>query len=97
MSLEHDLDSPLALAVRKAGSQSAFARLLGKRQSVVFGWLAKNKDLPGEHVLTVERELGISRHDLRPDLYPREGQSVAPPMRPLQPSIAGDRLEGVRK
>lgn len=101
MSLEHDLDSPLALAVRKAGSQSAFARLLGKRQSVVFGWLAKNKDLPGEHVLTVERELGISRHDLRPDLYPHEAHTVAlglkTPMRPPQSSIAGERLEGVRK
>ena len=91
MSLEHDLDSPLALAVRKAGSQSAFARLLGKRQSVIFGWLAKNKDLPGEHVLAVERELGISRHELRPDLYPSEGEQQPLPQR------AAERLEGVRK
>ena len=72
MALEHDNDSPLATAVRAAGSQSAFGRLIGKRQSVVFGWLRAQKALPGEYVLTVERKLGISRHDLRPDLYPRD-------------------------
>jgi DNA-binding transcriptional regulator YdaS (Cro superfamily) len=27
---------------------------------------------PAESVLTIERELGISRHVLRPDLYPIE-------------------------
>lgn len=28
--------------------------------------------LPAEYVLATERATGISRHDLRPDLYPRE-------------------------
>lgn len=28
--------------------------------------------IPAERVLTVEKITGISRHELRPDLYPRE-------------------------
>ena len=27
-------------------------------------------ELPGEFVLSIERETGVSRHELRPDLYP---------------------------
>ena len=87
MALEHESDSPLCLAVRAAGSQSAFGRLLNKRQSVVFGWLRDNRPLPAEHVLTVEEATGISRHDLRPDIYPRED---------LPAARNGNSLEAVR-
>lgn len=67
--------SPAALrsAVEKVGSQSAFARLIGVTQHAVWRWLNEGKHLPAEHVLAVETATGISRHDLRPDLYPREG------------------------
>lgn len=82
MALEHHSDSALARAVRAAGSQSAFGRLLPRSQSTVFDWLHKNKPLPAEYVLKVERATGISRHELRPDIYPREHDA--------------DRLEGLR-
>ena len=72
MAIEHELDSALAEAVRIARSQSAFGRWIGKRQSVVHGWLKEGKPLPAEHVLTVERNTGIPRTRLRPDLYPVE-------------------------
>lgn len=95
MALEHDSDSALAAAVRKAGSQSAFGRLIGKRQSVVNDWLREDRPLPAEYVRQVEQELGISRHELRPDIYPPEeyaaspttgaGPAVAPPV----PALAG--------
>lgn len=62
----------LRLAVAAIGSQAAFARLIGKTQSVVSKWLARGGHLPAEHVLAVEAATGISRHDLRPDLHPRE-------------------------
>lgn len=87
MALEHDSESALAIAVRKAGSQSAFGRLLGKRQSVIFGWLRDARPLPAEHVLAIEEATGISRHDLRPDIYPRDE---------AQAQSAGERLEGLR-
>lgn len=86
MALEHLSDSSLAKAVRYAGSQSAFGRLIGKRQSVVFGWLRDNRPLPAEHVLAVEHATGISRHDLRPDIYPREHGSID----------GADHIDGVR-
>ncbi|MCD2325319.1 helix-turn-helix domain-containing protein [Sphingomonas sp. IC-56] len=63
-------ETPLARAVRAMGSQSSFGRLIGRRQSTVFGWLKDAKLLPAEHVLLVERATGVSRHDLRPDIYP---------------------------
>ncbi|WP_334654382.1 transcriptional regulator [Sphingomonas panaciterrae] len=68
MALEHDLDTDLARAVREAGSQSAFGRLVGKRQSTIREWLMADK-VPPESVLKVEEATGISRHLLRPDVY----------------------------
>jgi DNA-binding transcriptional regulator YdaS (Cro superfamily) len=68
MPLEHDLDTDLARAVRDAGSQSAFGRLVGKRQSTIREWLLADK-VPPESVLKVEEATGISRHRLRPDVY----------------------------
>lgn len=79
MALEHDSDSALARAVRAVGSQSAFARLIRQAQPTIYGWLRKGKALPPEHVLAVEAATGISRHDLRPDIYPREAAPVAAP------------------
>lgn len=72
MGIETSIATPLAEAVRRVGSQSAFARLVGRNQSTVYDWLNEGKALPAEHVLTVERETGVSKHDLRPDLYPEE-------------------------
>jgi DNA-binding transcriptional regulator YdaS (Cro superfamily) len=71
MENEPDMKSPLEAAVRNAGSQVALGRLIGKRQSVIFGWLRAGR-LPAEHVLKVEAATGVSRHDLRPDIYPRD-------------------------
>lgn len=79
MGIETSLDSVLARAVRSVGSQSAYARLVGRSQTWVFQCLRDRKPVKAEHVEIVERETGISRHDLRPDLYPRE---AAPPPRP---------------
>lgn len=59
-------------AVSSVGSQGAMARLLGVAQPSVWKWLANGKPLPAEHVLAVEAATGVSRHDLRPDIYPRE-------------------------
>ena len=77
MALEHDSESALAAAVRAAGSQSAFARVLSTpdnlvRQSTVREWLLTHQRLPAEYVLRAEAATGVSRHDLRPDIYPRE-------------------------
>lgn len=62
----------LERAVDAAGSQSRFAEAVGASQQIVSYWLAKRKELPAEYVLAAESKFGISRHELRPDIYPRE-------------------------
>lgn len=62
----------LKLAVERTGSQTAFAELCGVSQTAVWKWLDGDKHLPAEHVLKVEAATGVSRHELRPDIYPLE-------------------------
>ncbi|WP_454886148.1 YdaS family helix-turn-helix protein [Sphingomonas oryzagri] len=76
----------LEQAALLAGGQSGLARICNKRQSTVWYWLHKAKQLPGECVLAVEAETGVSRHDLRPDLYPLE-QSPVPAAAPPSPAV----------
>ncbi len=68
----------LKAAVQRIGSQSAMARLCGVGQPAVWKWLQSGKRLPAEHVLKVEAETGVSRHLLRPDIYPEEPTPPAP-------------------
>lgn len=69
MGIESRVNTPLAEAVRKVGSQSAFGRLVGKSQTSVFEALRDDRPLWPESVLKVEEVTGISRHRLRPDVY----------------------------
>ena len=91
MAIHDQLESGLAKAVRAAGSQVAFGALIGKRQSTVQTWLATGKELPAEYVLPVEAALGISRHELRPDLYPLD-DPAAPAQHPPARSPAAQHL-----
>lgn len=72
MDSEIATNRPLRAAIEKLGSQSALAELVGVRQPAVSKWLAKGAPLPAEFVLRVEAETGISRHELRPDVYPQD-------------------------
>lgn len=62
----------LQLAVTHVGGQSALGRLCKVTQGAVWRWLQNGKGLPPQHVLCVEAATGISRHVLRPDIYPVE-------------------------
>lgn len=65
-------------AIAAAGGQSALARALAEktgrpvRQGHIWAWVHRTCRVPAEYVLPIEDVTGISRHDLRPDLYPRE-------------------------
>lgn len=80
--MEHALtqEQALILAVNRMGGQAPFARLLEVAQPTVWGWLnrSEKKELPAEHVLKVEAATRVSRHDLRPDIYPRGLQDDSP-------------------
>lgn len=62
----------LLAAYEAYGTQAAMAEARGVSQPTVWRWLNQSKQLPAEHVLGVEEDTGVSRHHLRPDIYPVE-------------------------
>jgi len=62
----------LLASVNAAGSLSQLARDLGTSQPTVWRWVNQTKQMPAEFVLSAEHRYGISRHHLRPDIYPVE-------------------------
>ena len=60
-------DDGLKAAIKKIGV-SGVARACGITSQAVSQWTR----VPAGQALTVERASGVSRHRLRPDLYPRE-------------------------
>lgn len=69
--------SPLSRAVSIAGGQLALAKKIGTSQPRVWNWLNRDARVPAEFVLPIEHATGVSRHELRPDLYPVE-ESIGP-------------------
>lgn len=61
-------------AVRIVGGQAALARACGKgcKQQHVWNWLHRDRKIPAEFVLSIERATRglVTRHQLRPDIYP---------------------------
>lgn len=54
-------------AKAKVGGPGALAKLLGKiTPQAVSQW----RRVPAERVIDVEKATGVSRHELRPDIYP---------------------------
>jgi DNA-binding transcriptional regulator YdaS (Cro superfamily) len=62
----------LKRAVKIAGGQTALGNLIGKDQGTVWAWLNITKKVPPEFVIPIENTTGVSRHELRPDIYPAE-------------------------
>src|SRR5258706_5579390 len=62
----------LGAALGIIGGQAQLARILGVSQPNVWHWLHKSERVPAEYVLKIEQATGgkVSRHDLRPDIYP---------------------------
>ena len=61
--------SPIERAVIAVGSQSALARMLSCTPQHVQKMCASGH-VPAGQVLKIEAAAGVSRHQLRPDLYP---------------------------
>ncbi len=57
------------------GGIAGLARKLGVSRQAVFQW----DEIPESRVLQLEEVAGISRHDLRPDLYPRKKRAPKKP------------------
>ena len=67
----------LKRACEVAGGQKPLADRIGTTQSQVWYWLERSKKgVPAEFVLPIERETGVSRSALRPDLWPAVAEEV---------------------
>ncbi|WP_242183276.1 YdaS family helix-turn-helix protein [Sphingomonas sp. CARO-RG-8B-R24-01] len=64
--------TPLTRALSAIGGQAALSRAVGVSQPSVWHWVHRSRRVPAEFVLAVETATGVSRHELRPDLYPIE-------------------------
>lgn len=55
-------------------SQKELARRVGVTQGMVWQWLNERRRISAERVIDIEIATNgrVQRHDLRPDIYPRE-------------------------
>ena len=60
------MKTPLERAAEAVKTSAKLAEICGVTAQAVSQWT----QVPVKHVLTIERETGIPRHDLRPDIYP---------------------------
>jgi DNA-binding transcriptional regulator YdaS (Cro superfamily) len=59
-------------AIKAVKRARRLAEALGLSAVAIHDW--KRRGIPAERVLSVEAVTGVSRHVLRPDLYPRDGR-----------------------
>ncbi len=77
-----DSQTPLQKAIVVAGSQQNLANQLGIRSASISEWKSRGR-IPVERVRSIESVTGISKHELRPDIFgpgpfpaPEQGDSV---------------------
>lgn len=63
-----DMNASLQRAIDAAGSQQRLAESLGIRSASISEWKSRGR-VPAERVLAIETETGVSRHELRPDVF----------------------------
>jgi DNA-binding transcriptional regulator YdaS (Cro superfamily) len=61
----------LAKACEAVGGETRLAELIGKTRSHVTTWKYRGM-IPADQAIPIEKASGVSRHVLRPDLYPVE-------------------------
>lgn len=69
---------PIDRAVEAVGGQAGLARVCSVTPQAVMQWVSKGKP-PAGRVLQIEEATGVSRHELRPDVFgPQPDAPVAP-------------------
>jgi DNA-binding transcriptional regulator YdaS (Cro superfamily) len=64
--MDTGIDPIIERAIEAAGGTAILAQRLGIQAPSIYSW----RRVPPNRVLAVEAATGISRHALRPDLYP---------------------------
>ncbi len=81
----------MTAAAKAAGSQTALAKELGCTPQNV-QWMCSTGSVPAKHVLKIESVTGVSRHQLRPDLYPEALPTLNANLRQI--SLLGQSADG---
>jgi hypothetical protein len=55
-------------AIAKAGGQTNLGKLIGVSQGHVSQWLRRGR-VPATRAISIEKATGVSRKDLRPDVF----------------------------
>ena len=63
------METALEKAIKAVGSSVRLAAMLGVKYQSIQYW---KRRIPAERVLEIERITGVSRHELRPDIYPKD-------------------------
>lgn len=76
---ELEMKQALERAITVAGGEfgmkrgfSALGRAIGVGRQTIWAMLNTAGKTSPQYVIDIERETEVSRHDLRPDIYPRE-------------------------
>lgn len=64
----HKPKTPIEQFIKDLGGPSKAAAAIGVEPNVVLNW-RKRGQVPADKVLAVEKASGISRHELRPDVF----------------------------
>jgi DNA-binding transcriptional regulator YdaS (Cro superfamily) len=67
--------TPIEMAANNVGGTVALAKAVGVPHYNVSKW--RKSGIPAKHVLRVEAASGVSRHDLRPDIFGPAPQEAA--------------------
>jgi len=73
-------------------TDAEMAVAFGVSQPTVWRWINQSKQLPAEKVILAEKLTGVSRHLLRPDIYPVETTALTPSAIGEEPSLCGPIL-----
>jgi DNA-binding transcriptional regulator YdaS (Cro superfamily) len=72
-----DKDPALKRAIEAAGGPAELARFITQNhENITAQAICDWKRCPPTRVLMVERASGVSRHELRPDIYPLQEQAA---------------------
>lgn len=73
IKLKHCFTRPMTAitdAIEKTeGGQAALARAIGVSPQAVSQWVTKRRPVPPRLAIAIEAATGVSRHDLRPDVF----------------------------
>jgi DNA-binding transcriptional regulator YdaS (Cro superfamily) len=67
------MNNPMQAAADVARSKSELARRIGVTHTAIYKWIKRGRP-PAARVLAIESATGVSRHELRPDIYPDPDQ-----------------------